>query len=133
MTREGTVGLVLAAGAGSRFGGGKLLAPIGGRPILQHVLDALSTAGIDDVVVVLGADAAAIGSAIEWRAERRIVNPDPDRGLSSSVALGFETIGQDVDAVLVALGDQPLVSVGVIRALVDAPASKDRPIAVPAY
>ena len=37
---NGTVGLVLAAGAGSRFGGGKLLATIGGRPVLQHVLDA---------------------------------------------------------------------------------------------
>ena len=133
MTREGTVGLVLAAGAGSRFGGGKLLAPIGGRPILQHVLDALSTAGIDDVVVVLGADTAAIESAIEWRAERRIVNPDPDRGLSSSLALGFETIGPATGAVLVALGDQPLVSVEVIRALLEAPATKARPIVVPAY
>jgi CTP:molybdopterin cytidylyltransferase MocA/SAM-dependent methyltransferase len=133
MTTEGTVGLVLAAGAGSRFGGGKLLAPIGGRPILQHVLDALATAGIDDVVVVLGADAAVIESAIEWRAERRIVNPEPSRGLSSSLALGFETIGPDAGAVLVTLGDQPLVSVGAIRALLDAPPSEDRPIVVPAY
>ena len=133
MTKEGTVGLVLAAGAGSRFGGGKLLAPIGGRPILQHVLDALATAGIDDVVVVLGADAAAFDSAIEWRAERRIVNPDPDRGLSSSLALGFETIGPDAAAVLVALGDQPLISVEVIRALLEAHESQARPIVVPAY
>ncbi|HEV8404138.1 MAG TPA: NTP transferase domain-containing protein [Candidatus Limnocylindrales bacterium] len=133
MTREGTVGLVLAAGAGSRFGGRKLLAPIGGRPILQHVLDALAAAGIDDVVVVLGADAAAIEPAIRWRAERRVINPDPSRGLSSSVAVGFETIGPDVGAVLVALGDQPLVSVEVIGSLLDGPASSGRPIAVPVY
>ncbi len=65
--------------------------------------------------------------------ERRVVNPDPSRGLSSSVALGFETIGPDAAAVLVALGDQPLVSVEVIRALLDAPESKGRPIVVPAY
>ncbi len=122
---------MLAAGAGSRFGGGKLLAPIGGRPILQHVLDALAAAGIDDVVVVLGVDAAAIEAAIEWRAERRVVNPDPARGLSSSLPLGFETIGPGAGAVLVALGDQPLVSVEVIQALLDAPASTGRPIVVP--
>ncbi len=124
---------MLAAGAGSRFGGGKLLAPIGGRPILQHVLDTLAAAKIDDVVVVLGADAAAIEPAIAWRAERRVVNRDPSRGLSSSLTLGFETIGQGAGAVLVALGDQPLVPVEVIRALLEAPASKGRPIVVPAY
>ena len=133
MTKEGAVGLVLAAGAGSRFGGGKLLAPIGGRPILQHVLDALAAAGVSDVVVVLGADDGPVEAAIDWRAERRVVNPDPERGLSSSLALGFEAIGPEAGSVLVALGDQPLVSVEVIRALLEAPASKTRPIVVPAY
>ena len=131
--RDATVGLVLAAGAGSRFGGGKLLAPIGGRPILQHVLDALATAGVADLVVVLGRDAAAVEAAIEWRSERRVVNPDPERGLSSSLSLGFEAIGADARAVLVALGDQPLVAVEVIRGLLDAPVRASRPFVVPAY
>ena len=49
--------VVLAAGSGSRFGGGKLLAPIAGKPVLQHVLDALEAAGSAEVVVVLGRDA----------------------------------------------------------------------------
>ena len=52
--------VVLAAGAGSRFGGGKLLAPLEGRPILQHVLERLEGAGLDDVVVVVGDDADAL-------------------------------------------------------------------------
>ena len=55
--------IVLAAGAGSRFGGGKLLATVDGRPLLQHTLDRLAEAGIDDVIVVLGADAAAVEAA----------------------------------------------------------------------
>jgi CTP:molybdopterin cytidylyltransferase MocA/SAM-dependent methyltransferase len=130
---EGITGLVLAAGAGSRFGGGKLLAPIGGRPILQHVLDALDAAGVGQVVVVLGGDAAAVEAAIDWRTERRVVNPDPERGLSSSLGAGFEAIGSDADAVLVALGDQPLVAVEVIRALIAAPPDPSRPFIVPAY
>ncbi|MEI7744839.1 MAG: NTP transferase domain-containing protein, partial [Chloroflexota bacterium] len=69
-----TVGVVLAAGAGTRFGSLKMLAPLGGQPLLQHVLDALSVAGIADVVVVLGGDAAELEAAIEWRDELRIVN-----------------------------------------------------------
>jgi CTP:molybdopterin cytidylyltransferase MocA/SAM-dependent methyltransferase len=131
--QEGTVALVLAAGAGSRFGGGKLLARIGGRPVLQHVLDALATAGVLQVVVVLGRDAEAVEAAIDWRAERRVVNPDPERGLASSLHVGFEAVGPGAGAVLVALGDQPLVSAEVVRSLVDAPDEGGRPIVVPAY
>ena len=130
---ERPVGLVLAAGAGTRFGGGKLLATIGGRPIVQFVLDAIAAAGLADVVVVLGADAEAIEAAIHWRTERRVVNPEPERGLSSSLQIGFEAAGADADAVLVALGDQPLVPVEVIRALLDAPVDARKPIVVPAY
>jgi CTP:molybdopterin cytidylyltransferase MocA/SAM-dependent methyltransferase len=130
---EGTVGLVLAAGAGSRFGGEKLLATIGGRPVLQHVLDRLAEAGLESVVVVLGRDAAAIEGAIDWRGERRVINPDPERGLSSSLQAGFEAVGPEAKAVLVALGDQPLVSIDVIRTLLAAPKVPERPIVVPAY
>ncbi len=130
---EGTVALVLAAGAGSRFGGGKLLAPIGGRPILQHVLDALAAAGVGEVVVVLGRDAEAVEAAITWRAERRVVNPEPERGLSSSLQLGFEAIGPDAGSVVVALGDQPLISEVVIQALIEAPVDDARPVVVPVY
>lgn len=128
-----TVGLVLAAGAGSRFGGGKLLAPLAGRPVLQHVLDALAAAGVGEVVVVLGGDAAAIEDAITWRSERRVTNPDPGRGLSSSIQVGFGEIGEGAASVLVVLGDQPLVSVDVIKAVLDAPDDPSRPIVVPAY
>jgi CTP:molybdopterin cytidylyltransferase MocA/SAM-dependent methyltransferase len=130
---DATVGLVLAAGAGSRFGGGKLLATIGGRPVLQHVLDALAEAGVGEVVVVLGQDADTIEAAIGWRDERRVVNADPARGLASSLQVGFEAIGDDAGAVLVALGDQPLVSAEVIHTLLDAPPKRGRPIVVPVY
>ncbi len=126
-------GLVLAAGGGSRFGGGKLLARIGGRPILQHVLDALDDAGIADVTVVLGRDAADVEAAIEWRSERRIINPDPGRGLSSSLQLGFATIDADVTEVLVALGDQPFTRSAVIAALIGAGADVRGDIVVPRY
>jgi len=125
--------MVLAAGAGSRFGGGKLLASLEGRPVLQHVLDRLAEAGIKDVVVVLGDDADAIEGAIDWRRERRVRNEDPGRGLSSSVQVGVEALDYDVDAALIVLGDQPQVPVEAIRVLANAPADPGRPLVVPVY
>ena len=136
---------MLAAGAGSRFGGGKLLASVGGRPVLQHVLDRLTTAGIAEIVVVLGDDADAIETAIEWGSARRVRNPDPSRGLSSSLQLGMAALdGTDggamrahgtepLDGALIVLGDQPFLPIEAVRAIVDAPPDGGRPIVVPVY
>ncbi len=124
---------MLAAGAGSRLGGGKLVASLDGRPVLQHVLDRLAEAGVGEVVVVLGDDAEAVEAAIGWRAERRVRNPDPGRGLSSSLRVGIEALDSGVDAALIVLGDQPRVPVEAIRALVAAGVDDARPIVVPVY
>jgi CTP:molybdopterin cytidylyltransferase MocA/SAM-dependent methyltransferase len=130
---SGVAAIVLAAGAGSRFGGGKLLAPVEGRPILQHVLDRLAASGIGEVIVVLGDDAAAIEGAIDWRDERRVRNPEPSRGLSSSLQVGLATVGEDVDAAMIVLGDQPLIPPRAIRALLNAHVDDIRPVVVPVY
>ena len=116
-----TVALVLAAGTGSRFGGGKLLAPLGGKPVLQHVLDRVAEAGMGEVMVVLGRDAGTVEAAIVWRDERRLQNPDPERGLASSLGVGMTTLDPNADALLILLGDQPLVPIEAIRVLLDAP------------
>ena len=133
MTAPGVTAVVLAAGAGSRFGGGKLLAALEGRPVLQHVLDRLAEAGVTDPVVVLGDDAEAIEKAIDWRRERRIRNDDPGRGLSSSLRIGIEALDAATPGALIVLGDQPLVSVAAIRAVLDAPPDPRRPIVAPVY
>jgi CTP:molybdopterin cytidylyltransferase MocA/SAM-dependent methyltransferase len=125
--------IVLAAGAGRRFGGGKLLATLDGRPILQHVLDALVAGGIADPVVVVGADASALDRVVSWGGARRVTNPDPVRGLSSSLRLGWEaamTAPVTPSAVLVVLGDQPMLGPAVVRALVTMPADPLRPVVV---
>ena len=125
--------VVLAAGAGTRFGGGKLLAPLEGRPILQHVIDRLAASGLEDVVVVLGDDAADVERTIDWRGARRIRNPDPSRGLSSSLQHGIEALAPGVDAALIVLADQPRLPPRAIRALLDAEVDAARPIVVPVY
>ena len=125
--------VVLAAGSATRFGSVKLLAPLNGRPILQHVLDALDAAGVNDVVVVLGTDAEAIEAAIGWRSERRVTNPDPGRGLSSSVGMGLEAVPGSASAALVVLADQPAISPTTIRTLLDQQDDPDRPVVVARY
>ncbi len=118
------VAVVLAAGASARFGSPKLLAPLDGRPVLQHALDAVAAAGIVDVVVVLGETAAAVEAAITWRTERRTVNPRPADGLASSLRCGLDAAVEvpGADAILIVLGDQPAVRPGVIRAILNAAA-----------
>ncbi len=126
--------VVLAAGAGSRFGGSKLLASIEGRPVLQHVLDRLAVEPrIGPIVVVVGDDEHELRTAISWRHEIRVVNPDPARGLASSLHLGMAAVPTDVDAALIVLGDQPRVPVAALSALLDAGVDAERPIAVPVY
>jgi CTP:molybdopterin cytidylyltransferase MocA len=127
--------IVLAAGAASRFGSPKALADLDGRPLLEHVLDAVRSAGIDDTVVVLGHAAQEIEDGIDWLSERRVRNPDP-RQLSGSLQIGLAAVAEfepPVHAVLIALGDQPRTRPEVIRALISAARSADRSVVVPAY
>ena len=122
--------IVLAAGRSSRFGRDKLAAQLNGRPVLQHVLDALAMAGIDDPVVVVGNDGAN-SLAIDWRAARRIRNAETDRGLSHSLHLGWAAVmaaSPTPDIVVVALGDQPAIDPGTIRRLLAEPLDPERPI-----
>jgi len=127
-----TAGIVLAAGRGTRFGGGKMLAPIDGLPMLQHVLNVAADAGLDPIVVVLGNDAEQIGAAIKWRNELRVRNDHPKRGISGSVKVGLESISES-DRALILLGDQPLLTPDQIRTIISPDHDSTRPIAVPRY
>ena len=127
--------VVLAAGASSRFGSPKALAELEGKPILEHVLDAVREAGIDDIVVVLGHAGDEIQQGIEWLDERLVRNPDPGE-LSSSLQIGLDAVAeadQPVQAAVLVLGDQPRTRPGVIRALIAASRTSDLPIVVPRY
>jgi CTP:molybdopterin cytidylyltransferase MocA len=127
------IGLVLAAGAASRFGSDKLAASLEGRPLLDHVLDALRAVPLREIVVVTRRE-RTIPAADDLRV---VVNPAPEDGLSSSLRLGLdaglELAGPPVEAVLVALADQPRIDPAIIRQLLAAARTSDRPVVVPAY
>ena len=106
-----TVGAVLlAAGSGSRMGHRpKSLLELGGVPLIRRQLIALSGAGVDEVVVVLGHYADRIEEAVKEFPVTLVRNPQPDQGQVSSQRLGLQALSGKLDAVIVALADQPLV------------------------
>lgn len=114
-----TAGLVLAAGAGTRFGGTKQLAPLRGRPLLSHAVDAmLAVPALDPVVVVLGHAADEIRAAVELGEAQVVVCREWERGQSASLRCGIAALG-DADAVVVTLGDQPFITPQVIAGALD--------------
>lgn len=114
-------GIVLAAGSGTRFGGTKQLARYRGKPLAQHAVDALASAGVDEVVVVTGHDADAVESSIRLPPHGRSVrNKDHASGQASSLAAALHALANDSEAAVVLLADQPGVTDAEVRALVDA-------------
>jgi len=95
--------VVLAAGGASRFGGAKQVAPLGGRPLLQHVLDA--AAALDPVVLVVGARADEVLAAVRPGAARVVRCPDWEEGMAASLRTGLAALDADWSVVL--LADQP--------------------------
>lgn len=129
-----TAAVILAAGRAARFGGAKLLSELDGRPILQHVLDLAAQAELEPVVVVLGADAAAFEATLEWRSEIRVLNPHAERGISSSLQIGLGPLERArARRALILLGDQPRLTLGQLRHMLDVVPDAARPIAVPRY
>jgi molybdenum cofactor cytidylyltransferase len=112
--------VVLAAGRSQRMGDNKLLAEVGGRPMVAHVIEALRRAGVAPLVVVTGHEADRVSAALESAGARFVHNPDYAEGLSTSLRAGLAALGDGVDGALVCLGDMPLVGPGHLRALVDA-------------
>jgi len=117
-----TVGAVLlAAGAGARLGGRpKALLELGGVPLILRQLIALSGAGVDEVVVVLGHHADAVEAAVRAFPITLVHNPAPDDGQASSVRTGLRALSPRIDAVIVALADQPLIDAQDMVALIGA-------------
>jgi CTP:molybdopterin cytidylyltransferase MocA len=116
-------GLVLAAGAGTRYGGVKQLAPLRGRPLLEHAVGAMADAAVGPVVVVLGAHAAAVRAAAELGEATVVVCDDWAEGPSASLRAGVAAARDlGAQAVAVALGDQPLLAAAAVRRVVAAAA-----------
>jgi len=127
MTQPAPHAVVLAAGAGSRFDGEKLLAPLRGRPLIAHVAatvaEALGTGLLSGAVAVIPPGATALARPLDTAGCALIENFDSASGLASSLQLGLAEVTRhdpQAAAALIVLGDQPLLSRGTIARLIEA-------------
>ncbi len=126
--------IVLAAGASTRMGRQKLTLPMAdGRALVRLAVEQVLAAGLDETVVVLGGDAEAVSAVLAGLPVRTVANPRYAEGQSTSLRAGLDALRPGTEAVVIALGDQPLPDPGVVRRLVAAFRETGRPIVVPVY
>ena len=125
--------VVLAAGLSRRMGQAKLLMPVGGRAIVRYVVESVLAGGVDLVWVVTGPDVEPIEAALAGLEVQIAVNPAPEEGQASSLRAGIAALPASVDAVLIALGDQPSLAPSIIPALLAARRTSPKLIVAPRY
>lgn len=136
---SGWAALVLAAGAGTRFGGGKLLAPWGSGVLLDGALASAFAAPAARVILVTGFDAERVAAAARAFAERTgaagrlaVVHAAAHaQGLSASLRAGLAAVPPEAQGAFVFLADMPKVPPDMAGRL--AQAIGPRPAAAPAF
>jgi CTP:molybdopterin cytidylyltransferase MocA len=112
--------VVLAGGAGRRYGGAKQLHDVGGRPMLERVLSAVAAASVSDRVVVLGARADEVLAAVDLHGSRPVVCDGWESGQAASLRCGLDALELTVAAALVVLGDGPGLHAQALARVADA-------------
>ena len=125
--------ILLAAGKSERMGENKLLLPFGGRTVIQRTLDSLLASRAGEVIVVLGSKAQDINQSIGGRRALVVLNPNYAKGMSTSLISGLGMVDSKARFVMVALGDQPLITPRVYNQLIEAALGSDKGIILPVY
>lgn len=127
--------IILAAGASTRMGRPKALLPIasGGDTFVSRLVGTFSAAGVEDVIVVIGAQGERVREALAQLPMARIVeNSEYERGQLSSLVAALDVVDRPgVRAVLAMPVDMPLVTSSTVRAVIDAYLAARRPIVRP--
>ena len=115
------IGLLLAAGSSKRMGNkNKLLSEINGTKMIVHVAEQIKKSKINQIIVVTGYEAAQIQSSLKHLITNFVHNPKHNSGLSTSVKIGLTSIPDDIDGVIIFLGDMPLIKSNHIDSIIEA-------------
>lgn len=128
--------LLLAAGTSRRFGtaqGGKLTQHLAGEPLVRWSASALRDPRIAELLVVTGADDAAVRDALDGLGARFVRNPEPARGMGTSIACGVRALPLGTRAVVIGLGDEPFMERDVLTLVLDRYAATGAAIVAPRF
>lgn len=128
---ERSAGVILAAGAARRYGQPKLLLPWRGEAIIRHVARAALSAGLDSVVVVTGEHHKSILDSLVGMNVALVINPDWEKGQSSSLQAGLRALPSEIGSSVFLLGDQPQIPAGLVQTLIERHAGTLSPIVAP--
>jgi len=115
--------VLLAAGAGKRFGGGKLLYEVEGEPMIARALRLYASIPFSARVCVARREDRTIQTLAQQSGCNVAINPDPERGVGTSVSIGTETVlllEHELDGILYAVSDQPYLTPESVLRLMDA-------------
>ncbi|MFC2024067.1 NTP transferase domain-containing protein [Chloroflexota bacterium] len=126
-------GILLAGGESKRMGEPKLLMPFHGRTILGKVVEDLLDSDVGEVVVVVGHMAEKMRKRLLGKPVKLAMNMHYRQGISSSIVAGLGLIDNCAKAVMIALGDQPLIGTTIINKLVKEYYNQDKGIVIPTY
>ncbi len=134
MSPSGTVSaIVLAAGFSRRMGRSKPLLPMGGRTVVEQVVTIYREAGVADIRVVTGATSDSVRSALAGMPAACIRNPNPERGMFSSVLIGVTSMPPETRAFFVHPVDIPLVRPHTLTMLLKAAETGSAPVIYPTF
>ena len=126
--------IILAAGRSTRMGSNKLLEDLNGKPLVRHVAEAALASNARPIIVVTGNQHERVSAALEGLDLAFIHNVNFADGLSSSLKAGVAALPDKVTAVIVLLGDMPLIPSAAIDQVIEAfQASPDKRAAVPVH
>ena len=132
-----TAGIILAAGASTRFGEPKQLLRLKDKYMLEWVLDAALQSALNRVVMVLGYSHQKILQALGEKTRHAklllAINPQYKKGQSLSLNLGLSKVKDDYPAVMFLLGDQPMLDAATINMLLERFWTDGKDICVPSY
>ena len=129
-------GVLLAAGASTRMGAVKQLLPWKNSTLLEYSIQQLNQSNIDQLVVVLGANEKVIRKHVNLQTTEVVVNPDWEKGMATSIATGLRYLLEntpDIQSVLVALSDQPLLDSIYYNKLIERSLDTENKIVCSAY
>jgi molybdenum cofactor cytidylyltransferase len=115
------------------MGSVKQLLPLGGRTVLENVLQNLRESQVDEIVLVLGCSADAIRQKVPFDGVRVVVNEAYLEGMGTSVRAGIAQVSMEADAALVVLADQPFVQPRTIDQLIRVYREQKPQIVIPVY